>query len=114
MSDLVAFGGAGWASIPVAFSKGDGTFRVTTESAPDFAAWAVNPGVKIVTGNFNADGLTDLAAFGGAGWASIPVAFSKGDGTWRVTNESAPVFAARAATPGVKIVTGDFNGDGLT
>ena len=81
---------------------------MTNESAPVFAAWAATPGVKIVTGNFNADGLTDLAAFGVGGWGSIRLAFSNGDGTFRETNLAVPDFPAWAATPGVKVLPGTF------
>jgi hypothetical protein len=38
------------------------------------------------------------------------VAFSNGDGTWRVTNQNVPDFGAWAAEPNVKVLTGDFNG----
>src|SRR5205085_5734605 len=87
-TDIVAFGGAGWGSIPVASSNGNGTFAVTNASVVTFPTWAATPGVQVVTGDFNGDGRTDLAAFGGAGWGSIPVAFSNGNGTFNVTNAS--------------------------
>ena len=49
------------------------------------------------------------------GWGSIPVAFAKGDGTWNITNGAAPTFIGSwANTPGVRVVAGDFNGNGLT
>jgi hypothetical protein len=41
----------------------------------------------VLTGDFNGDGRTDIALTGVAGWVSVPVAFSNGDGTWRVTNQ---------------------------
>jgi hypothetical protein len=61
-----------------------------------------------VTGDFNADGRTDLAAFGGSGWTTVPVAQSNGNGSFTVTNIAAGSFAGLAATPGVKILTGNF------
>jgi hypothetical protein len=109
-TDIALTGGAGWKSVPVAFSNGDGTWRVTNQNVPDFGAWAAEPNVKVLTGDFNGDGRTDIALTGDAGWKSVPVAFSNGDGTWRVTNQNAPDFGAWAAEPNVKVLTGDFNG----
>ena len=113
-TDIALVGGAGWGSIPVAFSNGNGTFIVSNESVASFPAWAATPGVKALAGDFNGDGRTDIALVGGAGWASIPIAFSNGDGTFTVTNDGVPSFATWEATPGVKALTGDFNGDGRT
>ena len=113
-TDIALTGVSGWASIPVAFSNGDGTWTVTNQPAPDFAAYAASPGVTVVTGDFSGNGRTDIALTGVSGWASIPVAFSNGDGTWTVTNQPAPDFAAYAASPGVTVVTGDFSGNGRT
>jgi hypothetical protein len=113
-TDIALTAGPNWASIPVAFSVGDGTFQVTNASVQGFATFAAEPGVRVLTGDFNGNGCTDIALTGNADWASIPVAFSNGDGTFNVTNASAQDFATWAAQPGAKVVTGDFNGDGLT
>jgi FG-GAP-like repeat len=113
-SDMALLGGAGWATIPVARSTGGGAFAITNSSAPNFAAWSATPGVTALVGDFNADGHTDIALVGGAGWATIPVVASNGDGSFTVTNLPVTNFAAWAATPGVTALTGDFNGDGRT
>ena len=44
----------GWASIPVAFSNGDGTWNITNgPSGPDFIpSWANQPGVRLVPGDY--------------------------------------------------------------
>jgi FG-GAP-like repeat len=112
--DLALTGGAGWATIPVAFSNGDGTFRVTNQGAPDFPGWAQGANVRVLVGDFNGDGRADLALVGGAGWATVPVAFSNGDGTFRITNQGVPNFPSWAQAPNVKVLAGDFNGDGRT
>ncbi len=107
----------GWDTIPVAFSNGDGSWNVTNGGAPEFVAdWAHQPGVRLVAGDFNGNGLTDVALVRQTpGWDTIPVAFSNGDGTWNVTNGGAPEFVAEwAHQPGVRLVAGDFNGNGLT
>jgi hypothetical protein len=110
--------GAGWASIPIAFSNGNGMFNVTNQNVTnpwlaDFPALARVSGVRIIEGDYNADGKTDLALIRQeAGWGSVPVAFSNGSGSFTMTNQGVPNFPAWAADPSVKIVPGDFDGDG--
>jgi hypothetical protein len=113
-ADLALSGGPGWASQPVAFGNGDGTFTVSNKPMPgDWPGWAADPAVSTVSGDFNKDGYTDLALSGGPGWASQPVAFGKGDGTFTVSNKPMPGdWPVWAADPAVSTVSGDFNNDG--
>jgi hypothetical protein len=112
-SDFALAGAGGWNTIPVAFSNGDGTFRVTNASSPSFAAWAYTPyGAKLWSGDFNHDGKDDLALTSAGYFSTIPVAFSNGDGTFRVTNAESSGFAGLVLASGAQLVTGDFNGDG--
>jgi hypothetical protein len=107
----------GWASIPIAFANGDGTWNISNGAAPNFIPdWANQPGVRLVPGDFNGNGLTDIALVRQTpGWASIPIAFAKGDGTWNISNGAAPNFIPDWANqPGVRLVAGDFNDDGIT
>jgi hypothetical protein len=83
----------------MALSNGDGTFAVTNRPLESFAAWAQIPGVKVITGDFNRDGRTDIALTGVTGWSTIPMAFSNGDGTFAVTNRDAGAFPVWAAAP---------------
>jgi hypothetical protein len=106
--------GLPWATIPVAFSNGDGSFTVTNTSNPDFAALAAMPGVHALVGHFDDSGRDSIALVGGQGWTTIPVAFSNGDGSFKVTNAPYPDFADFASRPGVQPVTGDFYGTGRT
>jgi hypothetical protein len=110
-ADIALTGGSGWTTIPVAFSNGDGTFDVTNFTVTNFPTWAAQ--AKAVAGDFNGDGLGDIALTGGPGWWTIPVAFSNGNGTFNVTNSGVANFPSWATTPGAKPVAGDFNGDGL-
>ena len=104
---------AGWTTVPIAFSNGNGTFKVTNGQVPNFASWAADLSVKVIEGDFNGDKRTDLALVRqAAGWASVPIAFSNGDGSFNVTNEQVTNFPAWAADASVKIIPGDFNGDG--
>ena len=89
-TDVALVGGPGWNTMPVAFSIGNGTFTVTNSSVGAFSAWSVQGNVKRIAGDFNNDGFTDVALVGGVGWNVMPVAFSNGDGTFRVTSLSHP------------------------
>lgn len=113
-TDIALTGGSGWGSIPVAFSNGNGTFTVTNSLVPSFPIWATTASATQVSGDFNGDGKTDIALLGVSGWTTVPVAFSNGDGSFIVTNGSVGNFGYWASTAGVKILTGDFNGDGRT
>src|SRR5262249_29205880 len=88
-TDLAMVGVSSWTTIPIAFGDERGTFGETYgggDLVPEFQLWSTVPGAKILTGDFNRDGHTDIAIVGPWGWETIPVAFSRGDGTWRVVN----------------------------
>ena len=111
-TDVALTGHSGWGSLPVAFSKGDGSFNVTNQGIQDFADYAAYPNASIFAGDFNGDGNADVAVTGPSGWGSVPVAFSHGDGNFVVTNQAILSFGgwAAAGTP----IVGDFNFDGKT
>ncbi|MEK7316427.1 MAG: VCBS repeat-containing protein [Candidatus Eisenbacteria bacterium] len=112
--DVALTGGIGWTTIPIAFSNGDGTFRLGNPTiGGGFAGFAASAGVMAVSGDFNGDGISDVALTGGIGWGSIPVAFANRTGTFNVTNAAFPgSFGAMASKAGAKAVAADFDGDG--
>lgn len=111
--DLIVMGGAGWYTVPVAFSNGNGTFNVTNLSNSPLASWSNQSGVQLVTGDVNGDHRADVMLTGGANWASIRLGISNGDGSWNVFTPAAYDFAAWALEPKAMARGGDFNGDGL-
>lgn len=112
--DIVLTGVPGWTTLKVARSNGDGTFTVTNTPAGSFPAWAGEPGTRVLSGDFNGDGRTDMALAGGNLSATIPVALANADGTFTVTNNPAPQFASRAPHPEARIYAEDLNADGRT
>jgi len=108
--------GAPWGSIPVAFSNGDGSFHVTNTSVASFGTYATQSGAKPVAGDFDGDGRGDIALTGGSSngvpWNTVPVAFSNGNGSFRVTNVNVTSFGTYATQGAATPVSGDFDGDG--
>ena len=100
--DDIAIVGGDWISLPVAFSAGSGHFWITNVRVADFPGFA-HQGAKAVAADIDGDGREDIALTGGPGWNTLPVAFSIGDGSFRVTNSSAGTFPSLAqasnATP---------------
>jgi hypothetical protein len=110
-TDIALTGGAGWTTLPVANSVGDGSFSITNTSVGNFGRWAATPGATPSTGDFNADGRTDIALTGGAGWTILPVATSTGAGGFDISDSSLGDFGLWAAQPGATSLVGDFDAD---
>ena len=81
--------------------------------AANFAGWAKEPGARLVSGDFNGDGVDDLALTGAGGWGTIPVALKSRSGIgFRIENWAVADFPGWAAYPGVQVLSGDFDEDG--
>ncbi|HYP89344.1 MAG TPA: VCBS repeat-containing protein, partial [Polyangiaceae bacterium] len=96
--DDIALTGADWGRIPIALSKGNGTFVFMNNTIDFFTGWASLPGAKAVVGDFNGDRRDDIALTGVSGWGSVPVALSLGNGSFNVVNaplSDFPVYAAQ-------------------
>ncbi len=106
--DLAVANNQGDVPVTILLGNGDGTFK----AVPGIPAIGGNP-KAIVLGDFNSDGIPDLAVANLAGstsleGASMTVLLGNGDGT----------FTAAADEPGTEdfpnsMAAGDFNGDGL-
>ena len=101
-------------SIIVALNLGFGNFQVKTSNAASFPTLASRQGAKLLTGDFNKDGYTDLVLVGGINMNSIPIVLSTGFGNFQFNDIVVPNFGTWAAASGVRPVTGDYNGDGYT
>lgn len=88
-----------------------GGFGATDIPGGLFAEWAATAGAQKLVGDFNHDGNADIALIGPAAWHSVPVAFSNGDGTFRVTSASSS-FPSFSGSGNPKTLIGDFNHDG--
>ena len=116
-------GGNAWNYIAVGLSNGDGTFAAVKKfSLPSFASLAASQyTVQTLGGDFNGDGLADIALIGAelgsAAWTSVPIALGAADGSFTMVNSTGgdnTAIQAAAAQPLMRAVGGDFDGDGIT
>merc|ERR1712196_71491 len=75
--DIALDGPRGWATTPIAYSKGNGSYKVSNNRITHFASWASTPGAKLLAGKFNKDKKVDIALAGGRGWRTLPTAITK-------------------------------------
>lgn len=104
--DIALLGSATFTSIPVALSNGNGSFAVVNATLANFPGWAALQNVKAIAGDYNGDGLDDIAITGASGFGSMPIAFSNGNGTFSVSNQPIANFASWAAVARVVPLSG--------
>jgi hypothetical protein len=103
-------GGAGWASVPVAFSNGDGTFRVTNNGLSDFPDWAQQAGATRWRETSTVTAWATSRSTGGGRLGQHPRRLLHGDGNFSVANNWVDDFPGYAQLAGATPVAGDFNG----
>jgi hypothetical protein len=124
LDDIAMIGGGNSTTIPVLFAVMNGSslsFNVTNFGViygdTNIPLYATNSGAKAVAGDFNGDGLSDIALTGAQGWTTIPIAFSLGDGHFQGTNNTVTSgdtqFTLYATNSTARPVSGDFDGDGV-
>jgi hypothetical protein len=103
----IAVGGGG--AMNIFLGNGNGTFTQSPASTP--LSGGSGGAEQITTGDFNGDGITDLAVtvYPGNGITNILILLGKGDGTFTV----ASTIDAPVGTAFETVVTGDFNNDGI-
>jgi FG-GAP-like repeat/Bacterial Ig-like domain (group 3)/Chitobiase/beta-hexosaminidase C-terminal domain len=86
--------------------KGDGTFAQAILASVPGTNVDIN---QIVAGDFNSDGIPDLAVIASADNSAVDILLGNGDGTFTAETTNPPI----SRTP-LNLATGDFNGDGKT
>ncbi|WP_420829583.1 FG-GAP repeat domain-containing protein [Nannocystis pusilla] len=113
-TDLALVGDHREPALPVALSNGDGSFTVVRRPARRFATAAASADAVVLAGDFDGDGTTDLAVTGSAGWKTLPVALSAGDGSFTFVDSATAELGDWAEDAGTRVLPGDFDGDGKT
>jgi FG-GAP-like repeat len=111
-TDIAVFGGP-CPGLYIEANNGNGTFTLRTNNVPQFIAEAQLPGSKFLVGDFNGDGLKDLAVIGTD--RSLTFSLSNRDATSRQATASLdPTFSYWASLPGVQLIAADFRGSGFS
>ena len=87
---------------------GAGTLAQSFATAPGSPVSVGTNPEQVVTGDFNVDGVPDLAA-ANVGSGNVSILLGNGDGTFKAPS-TIPIPASGAAAGGIAV--GDFNGDG--
>jgi hypothetical protein len=109
-------GPAEWTSVRIAISRGDGSFVIadnTYTPSNEFSWRASHPRAVAVTGDFDRNGMMDIALIGPPDWNTVPILFTY---SWGLSESNAYVgsVVTLASNPTTAKVAGDYNMDGKT
>jgi beta-lactam-binding protein with PASTA domain len=102
---LLPFGGDPGSDLSIIMGNGDGTFQTPVSYSTNYFSQA------IAAGDFNRDGITDLAIQGYS--QVLPVLLGNADGTFQTAKDYPPGGTDGFYSGQTTIVTADFNGDGI-
>lgn len=107
-TDIALVGGPSWTTVPIAHSLGGGSFNITNQTVYRLPQLALVSGVKAFAGDFDGDGLSDIALVAGQGSASIPIGISD-PGTFDLEQRLLDTFPGWASYS--RPLVGRFNSD---
>jgi RHS repeat-associated protein len=104
---------------PILFSNGDGTFTISNNA---FSSELNGLNSRVITGDFDGDGKTDIYVNQVNDYFYYPtddcgdgtMFFSRGDGTWHLESRWTGSNYHELCLPRTQVIPGDFNGDGKT
>lgn len=101
-------------TIARATSDGDGSFTFSEVAVDAFARKVTDVGARLLPGDFDGDGRSDLIVVGGVDHSTLSTAFSNGSGGWTVRTTTPGSFTDWASRHDAVVLSGDFDGDGRT
>jgi hypothetical protein len=114
VTDIALVGGPGWNTIPIDFFPIGGN-AVTNRVNTTIASLTQAADARVTTGDIDGDGRSDIVVMRGAS-TQVTVALAREDGLdgsfWAFTYDLGSSFAANLGAANVRLVSGDFDGDG--
>jgi hypothetical protein len=104
-------------AIRIAYADGEGGWDISASNLTGtvgdvFSEAAAKQGSRVLSGDYDGDDIYDLLLLPSEG-EKIMVAFSQGNGLWKITEEKNPVLMQHANSIHARVSISDFNGDGI-